>query len=156
MAELHWTAPEFEHHEKTVSWYWLTIIAAVLAIGFAVWQKNFLFGIFVVLAEMLILIWANKQPRIIRFSITERGFVVDDDRTYHFQEIKNFSIDQAHPDDAEHTELTLHLKNHIRPAMHVRIPVGEMANIKKLMGLKVRETPFELSLTEALEKFFRF
>ena len=64
--EIQWHAPEFEYRAKTMSWYWLSILLAVVILALAVWQKNFLFGIFVIVAEILILVWANREPRTLR------------------------------------------------------------------------------------------
>lgn len=60
--EIKWQAPEYEYREKTVSWYWISIVVAALVIAFSVWQKNFLFGFFIVIAEMLFIVWGNRTP----------------------------------------------------------------------------------------------
>ena len=74
--EIAWEAPEFEYRHKDISWYWISIIVAVVCIGFAAWQKNFLFGFFVLVAEILILAWANQQPAIFNFRLTEKGLFI--------------------------------------------------------------------------------
>ncbi len=58
--EINWEAPEFEYREKDVSWYWISIIAAAAIIAFSVWQRNFLFGFFIVIAEMLVIDGAGE------------------------------------------------------------------------------------------------
>ena len=45
-----WQIPEYEYRSKDVSWYWISLIAAIVLFAFAIWQKNFLFAIFVVIA----------------------------------------------------------------------------------------------------------
>src|SRR3990167_8463140 len=67
--ELSWEAPEFEFREKTVSWYWVTIIGAVLILALAVWQRNFLFGVFILMAEALIFEFNKKFRPAARMSI---------------------------------------------------------------------------------------
>lgn len=71
-----WEAPEFEHREKDISWYWISIIVATLIIAFAVWQKNFLFGFFIVIAEILFVLWGNEKPRTVEFRITNKGSIL--------------------------------------------------------------------------------
>ncbi|MDP3892652.1 hypothetical protein, partial [Nocardioides sp.] len=66
---IEWRAPEFYYREKGVSWYWLSIIAAIVILSVSVWQKNFLFAVFVVIAEILMLVWAGRKPREISFSL---------------------------------------------------------------------------------------
>ena len=74
-----WEAPEFELREKGVGWYWTTIIIAVLMLGAAVWQGNFLFAVLVVIGEILVLVWSGKEPPMVTFRITDKG-LVDVDR----------------------------------------------------------------------------
>ena len=76
--ETTWEAPEFEYREKEVSWYWISIIAAALIIAFSVWQKDFLFGFFIVIAEMLFIVWGNKAPRTLTFTLTDTELNIGD------------------------------------------------------------------------------
>ena len=63
--EITWEAPEFEYRPKSVSWYWISIIIAAAIIAFAIWERNFLFGIFIVIAEILFIAWGNETPATI-------------------------------------------------------------------------------------------
>ena len=67
LFETTWKAPEFQYRSKGVSWYWMSIIIAVAIIAFAIWEHNFLFGIFIVIAEILLITWGNEAPRTIDF-----------------------------------------------------------------------------------------
>ena len=73
MAQFHteWSAPEFEYRPKSVSWYWISIICAAAIIAFAIWEQNFLFGIFVVIAEILLIAWGNEMPATVSITLTE-------------------------------------------------------------------------------------
>ena len=71
--EVVWDAPEFEYREKGISWYWLSIIAAACIIAFAAWFRNFLFGFFIVIAEILFIVWGNRQPRTVEFKLDDSG-----------------------------------------------------------------------------------
>ncbi len=82
--KIEWQAPEFEYREKDISWYWLSIIVAVLILSVSVWQKNFLFAAFVVMAEMLILVWAGRKPREISFSLDEKGLTISGNKSRTF------------------------------------------------------------------------
>jgi len=68
-AEFHWQTKEYEYHEKDIFWYWASIIIAVGIVAFAVWQKNFLFAAFVIIAEILVLVWAERKPDTIEFML---------------------------------------------------------------------------------------
>lgn len=84
---LEWTAPEFEEFSKGPGWYWISLIFAVMIIGFSVWSGNLLFGVFVAMAEIMVIFWASKAPRIIHFCLTEKGLQIDS----HFYPIEEFT-----------------------------------------------------------------
>ena len=90
--QISWRAPEFEYHEKTAGWYWTTVVIALIILAFALWQQNFLFGVFVIIAEILLVIWANKKPEIVEFVVGEKGILVDEKRNYSYSEIENYSV----------------------------------------------------------------
>ena len=99
---IEWKAPEFEYREKDVSWYWLSIIAAVVILGAAVWQKNFLFAVFVVIAEILMLVWAGRKPREITFSLNEKGLTMSGNKSRTFPQDANSTENTGLPSSSLH------------------------------------------------------
>src|SRR5580700_3929311 len=91
--EIKWQAPEYEFQEKGVSWYWLSIIAAALIVGFSVWEKNFLFGLFIVIAEILFIVWGNQQPRLVSFVMNESGLEIGTTKKYQWKEFASVGVD---------------------------------------------------------------
>lgn len=152
--EVTWNAPEFEHRPKTVSWYWLTIIASVLFIGVAVWQKNILFGIFVVIAEVLILVWAEREPRTIAFRLTERELIIDAAKKHRLDEFASFSVDRGN--DEEFIDAFLRFKSHIRPVLKIRVPSKKISSATEVFLVHMPEMQFEPTLLDAIEKLLRF
>jgi len=88
---LEWTAPEFEEFDKGPGWYWLSLLFAILIVFFAVWRGNFLFGVFAALAEIMIIYWASKKPREVRFRLTDGGLEIDS-KIYPLEGFKAFVI----------------------------------------------------------------
>jgi len=99
--EITWDAPEFEYREKEVSWYWLSIIAAALIIAFAVWDKDFLFGFFVVVAEILFIVWGNRVPHVITFTLTDSEIDIGGYKSYLLKEFESWSVDSTGEEWAE-------------------------------------------------------
>lgn len=154
MQKIEWKAPEFEHRAKEVSWFWLTIIVAVLVLALAVWQKNFLFGFFVVVAEVLILSWGNAEPRQIDFVLTEKTLVVDGKKHYNLNELANFSVDEL-----EHKDLVpifIHFKQRFRGPLRVHVFKDKLQSVRDLLGTGVKEVDHEDSLIDSLEHLIRF
>ena len=150
-----WVAPEYEHRPKGISWYWLTIIASALLIALAVWQENFLFAVFVVIAEILVLIWAGRKPRNITFSLSERGLAIEGAKSYPFRDIRAFSIDDE-GFDLEWPHLILHFHHHFRPLLKVKLPKDRIEEARRALRTRVPEIPHEGSLMDAIEHLVRF
>ncbi len=151
---IQWEAPEFEHREKTVTWYWASIIIAVLMLAAAVWQRNFLFAVLIVIGEILILVWSGKEPRTVPFHLSEKGLVIGDKTHYALTDFHAFSIEPG-----EHLQwpvISFVLKRKFRPPVHVRAPQGRVADIRAHLALSIPEQPWEENLIDTLEKFFGF
>ena len=154
MPEVTWEAPEFEYRRKDVSWYWISIIVATLFLGFAVWQKNFLFGVFIVVAEILILVWANRRPQTTHFKVHDRGIEIVGQTIYPYTDIENVSIDEKR-EEALGT-LTIRFRRQLKPPVTINIPRERIAAVEQMLEQFVDTVDTSSSLTDDLEKFVRF
>jgi hypothetical protein len=149
--EVKWEAPEFLYQVKDVSWYWLSIILAIVVLSIAVWQQNFLFGLFVIIAEMLILIWGNTRPRDIQFRISEKGIDLGAHQFYPYSELAYFSIDEEA--DYYWSEIYLTFKTKFHPPVKALIPNDKVENIRSRMKLFLKEIEHQMTLSDALTRF---
>ncbi|MDO8574634.1 MAG: hypothetical protein Q7R86_03335 [bacterium] len=152
--ELSWEAPEFEFREKTVSWYWITIIGAVLILALAVWKKNFLFGVFILIAEVLILIWGSRKPDMVVFFLTDKGLTIGEQKSYPYPEIYGFAIEDDEAD--EWATLILEFNKKLRPAARMSVPKDKLTDIKKILSNFVDEIEIKKSLVDSFQKFLGF
>ncbi len=153
--KIEWDAPEFEERQKTVSWYWITIILAVLVLAFSIWEQNFLFGIFVIIAEVLFIAWGNRTPNRVHFVMNEKGLTVPGATFYPYHEFETFSVDESDEESAWGS-LFFRLKRRARLTLRVYIPKERIKEAAQALRLGVREVEHEESLTDALERFFKF
>jgi hypothetical protein len=152
--EIQWEAPEYEYREKSVSWYWTSIIIAALVIAFSVWQKNFLFGFFVVVAEMLFIVWGSKVPRTVTFSITETGIAIEAERKFHaFKDFESVSVD---PLDDEWAEVAFTFRAKLKTPFKVMFPRARLGELRDAMKAVLKEIPYEPTLLDSIEKLLRF
>lgn len=152
--ELTWEAPEFEYREKGVSWYWTSIIIAALLIGVSVWQKNFLFGFFVVAAEILVLAWAARKPPIIQFTLNEKGVSIGARKFHAYAEMESFSIDET--TEQEWLDLYFQFRKRLRPLLKIRVPQARMAETQKTLAAFLPQAKHERSLLDVFEEFIGF
>ena len=156
MAEsaLQWRAPEFEERLKDVSWYWASIIAAVLILGFALWQRNFLFAVFILIAELLMLVWGNRVPQMIDFSLDAATLTVGGKNRYALGDMEHFSVMES--TSAEWAMLTLHPKRGVRLPVAIHAPKDRVPEIEKRLAAKMPKVEHEESFLDTLEKFLGF
>ena len=151
--ETYWLAPEFEYREKGVSWYWISIIAASLIIAFAAWEKNFLFGFFIVIAEILLVAWGNESPRTVAFRLTEKEIEIGDEKSYAVNAMEHFCVD---PLDDAWSELIFSFKTKLRTPLRIIIPAEKVEEVRKNLKLIIKEIAYEPHILDSLERFARF
>lgn len=149
---IHWRAPEFIYHKKDISWYWLVVIIAVVVFAISLWQKNFLFAVFTVIAAGTLLAWGMREPRQLMFELTEEGLHIGKefyqrDTFSHFHLIKN---------QGEWDKLILQTKSKISPYFVLPVPREKFDSIKKYCLNFWTETEIEESFIDQLGDFFRF
>jgi hypothetical protein len=151
--EITWEAPEFEYREKEVSWYWLSIIAAALIIAFAAWEKDFLFGFFIVIAEILFIVWGNKVPHTVNFTVTDTEIDIGGYKNYLFKEFESWSVDA---DDAGWAEFLFHFRSRLHPPLAIIAPEEKLADLRANLKLILKEVEHQPTLIDSIEKFLRF
>ncbi len=149
---IEWRAPEFTYWHKGVSWYWLTIIVAVLLLAVAAWGRNFLFGVFVVIAEILVLTWGSRTPEFVTFRAEMKELNINDRMHYAWQDFASFSTEE---EEGGFT-VFLRFRNGLRPPLRIFIPRDVFAGFKKKISLWCPETQDFRSFVEVIEEFFRF
>lgn len=152
--EIKWSAPEFEYRAKGVSWYWLSIIIAAALVGVSVWQKNFLFGLLVVLAEILVLVWANREPPLVGFAVNEKGLEVGGQKFHAWTEMESFSIDDYLETDWPNLYFQFHAR--LKTPLKIKMPKERVAEIQKILQTILPQTKHERSALETLEELIGF
>lgn len=129
LTKIEWVAPEFTKYKKNTSWFiWLIFIALVIII-IAIILKNFLWAIITILAAFTIYIYATKEPRKIKFSISGQGIQIDQ-KIYKFEDLKSFWIFYEPP---EIKEISLRSKKNFMP--YIKIPLGDQnpVEVRKIL-----------------------
>ena len=151
--DLSWQAPEFEYRDKDVGWYWISIIVASCIIAFAVWQRDFLFGFFIVIAEILFVAWGDRFPRPVDFRLTDKELVIEDKKLYPMGQLESWS---AEPLDEEWTEFIFNFKAKLKTPLRMLVPASMVEDIRKNLKTVLKEVEHQPTLLDALEKLIRF
>jgi len=155
--EIIWHAPEFKYNHKDISWYWLSIIISSLIFLIALWQKNLLFALFIIIAEVMLIIFAKELPKTRIFKLDHDGLHISSSdhkplKSFNYNEIQGFHI---HERDDSH-ELILKTKNKIHPCVKILISRKEIPEISGYLKKHVEEVEYEESLADHIEKILRF
>lgn len=86
-----WQHTDYVPYQKDKRWYISSVILLLLAVAWSFWQQNYLFGIFLIMFYMVVLLYENRQPEIIDFFITPLG-VKSGDKFYYWRSIAHFYI----------------------------------------------------------------
>ena len=152
--EIIWSAPEFEHRPKTNGWYWTSIILAVLLLAFAIWQRNFLFALFIIVAEILVIIWGDREPATVNFKIDHKGVYIGERHFYPHAHILSFSyIDRDH---TEWADVVFHLHKRFQPTLKVHFPKGRLKELQGDLTDMVPLVVHEESTLDLIERLLGF
>ena len=149
-----WSAPEFEYYPKTPGWYWTSIIIATLLLAAAVWQKNFLFGLFILVAEVLILVWSGREPETVVFALDDRALLLPEGKRHLFSDMAHWSVQDIPSDEWDLLVVAFHRS--LRPTIHVLFPVSRIDEIRSHLGARVVETEPDPSVIDTLERLLGF
>jgi hypothetical protein len=156
MADIRWEAPEFEHRPKSANWYWATIGIAVAMLLLAIWQKTILFGLFIIIAEVLLIVWAAEEPKMIKFDLSEKGLKIGERHFYPMRELASFSADLEGSFDEAYPDIVLNFNHHFRPHLRIKAPMAWLPEIRRALRVHIPEKHFEPGFIEVLEKYLGF
>ncbi|OGY51132.1 MAG: hypothetical protein A3J59_03135 [Candidatus Buchananbacteria bacterium RIFCSPHIGHO2_02_FULL_56_16] len=123
-----WQFPEFPRYERSRRWYVGAAISGGLLLLFAAFTRNFLFAIITIIAALTITL-IHRNPRQIRFQITEDGLVVND-TFFDYDAIKNFYIIYQPP---EVKTLYFELKSFFKPRIPAALEDQDPAKIRAVL-----------------------
>ncbi len=154
-----WQAPEFESHSKDVSWYWLSLIIAIIILALAIWQKNFLFALFIVIAWLLIFYSSRRPPTVWQFEINGKGIEISLPKSrearkfYSYDDIDGFDIKSA---SAKYGELILKLKAKLSPYLKINIHSADEEKINNFLLRFLPREEYHISLADSVSKLIGF
>lgn len=151
--ELYWKAAEFHHHSRGPLWYFLVVFIAVLLSATAFLKGNFFFGVFIVLAMIVMFSLGRKRPRVIDFRINNKGVAIGDEIFYPYDELEGFSLLEHHH---KLNEIILHRKTSLAPIVRVPIDSQLMIKAKMMLSKHLKEVKYEESLIDIFADLLKF
>jgi len=153
ISDISWHAPEYEYSPKSSMWYWVSVFLALILIIFAIWQKNFLFAVFVFIAELIVFAVADKRPKIWEFTIDEKGVYIGKNKFYPYDQLEAFDV---HINEVGHDQLVLKIKKKISPIVAINIYKEEREKIKEFLKKYIPHEQIDISFGDIISKLMGF
>ncbi len=145
-SEVSWRAAEYEHTHHD-SWWFLKIgIAGLIFLAFAIWQKNFFFGVFIVIASAVILTHNKREPNVIDFRVSEKGVRIAN-QLYEYNEFQHFSV-RKRPGKLD--EIVFKRKIMFNPFLHIPADSRTIWDAREIIKRKIQEVEHDSSLLDVL------
>ncbi|MEI6498486.1 MAG: hypothetical protein WCO23_00825 [bacterium] len=86
-----WYERESDEVDRGAKWHLSIYVGTVVIAGLLFWQKIYSGVFLVVVAAIFVLFFSKNKNKMTKVSLYQKGIRIDD-RTYHFSDIKEFSI----------------------------------------------------------------
>ncbi len=149
---IEWSALEFEKHPKDPAWFLASGFLAIIFLVIAIFMKNFLFAIIVILSAFSIFVWAQKQPKKIKFKLTSRGIIINK-ILYNYENLNSFWIFYE-PPEVKH--LSIESKKFFMPKIIISLAEQNPEKIKEFLLKYLPEKEHHESAIDALGKYLRY
>ncbi|MEA2113443.1 MAG: hypothetical protein U9P63_02185 [Patescibacteria group bacterium] len=149
---LEWSAPEFFYFEKSEIWFVVSGLITLALFVLALWTRNILFALLIILGYISITAYAIKKPRNIAINIGPQGIKIDN-TLYPYDNLKSFWIFYEPP---ELKEISVLSRKKIMP--HIKIPLGNQDpnEAKKVLIQYLRKKKQDESLIDNIARQLRF
>jgi hypothetical protein len=89
-----WNTKEYEEKEHGRDWHWYAGLVAVLAAIVSFFVHNIFFGIFLLIAGAVVIIYAKRKPEAVHIEITGDGVSLNGE-LIPYKDIKQFWLDES-------------------------------------------------------------
>ena len=140
---LEWTALEYEHRNRSLDWLWSVGLAAVLVALVLLYFGNFLFGVIVVLAAGIVILFSKRPPQEVHFAITSKGLKAGRE-LYLFSSIKDFSIPK------DNSKLIIESSRAFLPRITLPLNQSNASQVRPILKRFIKEDEYEERFLDAL------
>ncbi|MDP1719323.1 MAG: hypothetical protein Q8L24_02775 [bacterium] len=154
--KIYWSAPEFEYHEKTHVWFWTIALGMLLILAIAIWQSNFLFAFFAVIAGVLVLKWGKEKPAYLEFELGPGGIIMGGRHPHPWDEFSGFAMHRLHHEEEGLSEFVLKRKGKLGTHWKVLVPNKDTERVRHFTNQYLPEIEFEDSFVEHISRLMKF
>lgn len=144
-----WSISRNEKIEHSVGFYVLLLLLMSLLLLFSIWQKNILFGIFVIMVVGVIFFLSSSDSEVDDFIIDEDGIKINKETKYAYDEFRHFDIYKFSEDNYE---LFFVFKGRMKTMLRMRIWKRDVDEILSILSDRLPRVKTEPSFLDTLSK----
>ena len=145
---IEWQSREHHFDKKSTDWYWGLGIIATGAGVLAFYFGNWIFGIFIILAALVIGLLSYRETKIVPIKISVEGIIFGKS-FFPFSSYISFWIEEDHVHGAR---ILLRSKNRMLPLSV--IPIGDEIDLEDLRDILDNFLPLEFLQESIFHKWF--
>ena len=145
MQPLSWTTLEFEKKDRHPDWIWTVGLIAVLAAVVSFFYGNIFFGIFLIIAGAVTIIYALKHPKELTILINDSGISIND-ALIDYKNITSFWLDET----GKEAKLLLLIKTSFVPTLSLPLVGVSASQGRTALGSHAKEEEMRESRSVAL------
>jgi len=147
-----WEAYEHHHTDKGGDWFWVLGIVTIAITVTAILLGNTLFGILIFIAGLVTALHARQEPKVVPFSVTQRGLRIDD-KIYPYSKLESFFIDE---EDPLGPQLLVKSEKLFMPLLLLPLPEEYLDEIEDILASRLPEEHLEEPLATKILEFFGY
>lgn len=150
LEDIEWEIATRSEKDHGNAFYIATLSATLLLLLFSIWQKDFLFGVFVILASGTVLFLSTQRPETYKFKLTDDALIIGNrENVYPYHRFDHFDIYEY---STEEHELFLVFKERFHPILRIRVYTRDIEKIKEFLSEHLPKKDTEPSIMDIFSK----
>ena len=145
MDSITWKTLEFEKKDRHPDWLWTVGLVAAIGATLCFFYNNVFFGIFLVLAGAITIIYALHDPKELTVLIDESGIHIND-TNYDYKRVPSFWLDESGKED----KLLLLVKGSFVPMLSLPLSGVKAEDVRAVLTKYTKEVEMRESRSIAI------
>ncbi len=146
---IEWEINRKRENQNKPLFYFIILTALAILLLFSIWQKNILFGIFIILATGTILFISEQDGEMDKFVIDKDYIHLGKDTKYSYDELKSFDFYEFSNKDIV---LLVTPKSKLNPILQIRVYARDMEKIGDILYKKLPRKKTEPSMLDNIQR----
>lgn len=127
LNKIEWSAPEYDHEEKSNDWFWTIGLITLVSVIISLWLSNYIFAIFLAISGASLILFTLRHPQEVTYTIENEGLSMGKDK-YEWKNIKSFYIIKKNKDNSK---LLIETNKYFLPVYTIPMPTELTYEVKE-------------------------